>query len=551
MHEARKNRMNREHECRLHPPSRSRNYAREVVAVMNSGAHSRGKSLQLGVPDSEPDPEKALPKWAELRGLSLLDAVPDAILMLDQGGNIVVANLQAEKLVGYERDELIGRSVESIIPARLWAGNMQHGEILFDEPSARPLNVGLQLFVLRKDGTEIPVEINFKSITNQEGKLIVCAIRDATDRRRTDGLKILDAVLRESRESDERFGLLADSAPALIWMSDGDNLCSYVNKLWLDLTGRSMDCELGEGWAEGIHPDDLRSRKDTYERAFGCQEEFRTEYRLRRHDGEYRWILDIGVPRFDHDHSFVGYIGIGIDVTDHKLAEAALARVSRKLIEAQEHERARIGRELHDDFSQRVAMLAIGLAQLSSLLPKSEAEGRARIQEMLNGAKELSADLHSLSHQLHSSKLELVGLTSALNGLCKEINQKYGVAIHFNQTAVPVDIPKDLALCLFRVAQEALGNVVKHSQAKEAWIELCYGARQVTLHISDPGRGFDPRKENSSVGIGLIGMRERLRLVNGILSIKSALDHGTEILAEVPLTAVAVETKHRTQAAGR
>jgi PAS domain S-box-containing protein len=533
--------MNREHGYHSHSPLRREDHAREVAAVMNSGAHSREKALQPGVPDSESGLEMAFSKWAEWRGLSLLEAVPDAILIIDQEANIVVANLQAEKLVGYGREELIGRSVKTIIPARLWAGNMQHDQILFDEPRVRPLN-GLQLFVSRKDATEIPVEITFKPITNREDKLIVCAIRDATDRRHADGLKILDAVLRESRESDERFGLLADSAPALIWMSDGDKLCTYVNKRWLDLTGRSIDCELGEGWSEGIHPDDLRSRQDTYARAFGCQEEFRTEYRLRRHDGEYRWILDIGVPRFDHDHSFVGYIGIGIDVTDHKLAEATLAHVSRKLIEAQEHERTRIGRELHDDFSQRVAMLGIGLAQLSILLPQSEVEGRARIQEMLNGAKELSADLHSLSHQLHSSKLELVGLTSALNGLCKEINQKYGVAIHFNQTVVPLGMPKDLALCLFRVAQEALGNVVKHSQAKEAWMKLSYDAHQVTLRISDRGRGFDLRNENSSGGIGLIGMRERLRLVNGTFSIKSELEHGTEILAEVPLTALAVET---------
>ena len=120
------------------------------------------------------------------------------------------------------------------------------------------------------------------------------------------------------RESESRLMLAAKAAPVMIWMSGTDKLCTYVNKPWLDFTGRSMDSELGSGWAEDVHPEDLQRSLDIFTQSFDQREEFRMEHRLRRYDGEYRWVLDHGVPRFDQDGSFVGYIGIAVDVTDRK-----------------------------------------------------------------------------------------------------------------------------------------------------------------------------------------------------------------------------------------
>lgn len=336
------------------------------------------------------------------------------------------------------------------------------------------------------------------------------------------------------RESEERFRLVADTAPVLIWMSGTDKLCTFFNQGWLSFTGRSMEQEMGEGWVIGVHPEDVQRCLRTYSASFDARASFEMEYRLRRFDGEFRWIVDYGTPRFESDGTFCGYIGSAVDITERKTSEESLHTLSGRLIHAQEQERARIARELHDDFSQRLALLGIGLGQLWKELPESQVEQRIGVLEILKGTKEMSSDLHSLSHQLHSSKLELVGLVSALNGLCKEISEKYKIEIHFTKSGSLPKITKDVELCLFRVTQEALGNVVKHSQSKSAQVELGTNSMGVSLRIKDAGRGFEPDLSNPAAGIGLVGMRERLRLVGGRLSVKSVLLCGTEIIAEVP-----------------
>jgi signal transduction histidine kinase len=274
------------------------------------------------------------------------------------------------------------------------------------------------------------------------------------------------------------------------------------------------------------------------------------EYRLRRFDGVYRWIVDFGAPRFESDGTFRGYIGSCVDITDRKASEESVHTLTGRLLSAQEEERNRIARELHDDFSQRLALLGIGLGQLWKRLSKSESDERAAIMVLLEGTKELSSDLHALSHQLHSSKLEHVGLQSALIGLCKDIGHKYKIEIHFTRHDSLPDLPKDVALCVFRVAQEALGNAVKHSESNEVQVELRPTDSGLILRVTDKGKGFDVGHRNSAAGIGMIGMSERLRLVGGKLVVKSEPNLGTEIVAEVPVAA-ANKTQVRTQVAGR
>src|SRR6266436_9321237 len=271
------------------------------------------------------------PEWTNTDFRSLVDAAPDAMMVVNQAWEVVVANTQAEKLFGYRREQLIGKSVESLISPRFRERHAQDRENFFGDARVQPIGTWLELFALRSDGAEIPVEINLSPLTTESGTFVISSIRDATELRRVEELKKSEAVLRETRESEERFRLMADFAPVMIWMSGPDKFCTYFNKRWLDFTGRSLDQEKGNGWAEGVHPDDLQKCLDTYTQVFDRREEFRIEYRLRRHDGEYRWIFDAGAPRFNADHSFAGYIGSCVDVTERRRAEKTVRESEERL----------------------------------------------------------------------------------------------------------------------------------------------------------------------------------------------------------------------------
>ena len=341
-------------------------------------------------------------------------------------------------------------------------------------------------------------------------------------------------VERSLRESEERFRLVADTAPALIWMSGSDKKCTFFNEGWLNFTGRSIDLELGDGWAEGVHAEDLQRCLDTYTQAFDRREEFRMEYRLRRHDGEYRWILDIGVPRLNDEGSFVGYIGSCVDLTERKLAETALASVSRRMIEAQEQERTRIARELHDDVGQRVALFSINLAQLHKG-PTNAAEIRSRAAELKNQISDIAIDIQGLSHRLHSSKLEYLGLATAMRGFCQEFGEQQKVEIDFETHDLPSPLSPDISLCFFRVLQEALHNSAKYSGVQHFEVRSWGTPNEVHLTVSDLGSGFDIDLAKAGRGLGLISMDERLKILKGTLTIKSQLNRGTTVHAFVPL----------------
>jgi PAS domain S-box-containing protein len=337
------------------------------------------------------------------------------------------------------------------------------------------------------------------------------------------------------RESEERFRLVANTAPVMIWMAGIDRLCTYLNQPWLEFTGRPLEAELGNGWVDGVHDEDVKRCLETYTQAFDQRQPFSMEYRVRRNDGEYRWIFDIGVPRFSRDNSFAGYIGSCLDITDRKLAEEALASVGSRLIEAHEEERTWIARELHDDIAQRVALLAVELERFDLQAPGLAVDVHQYLPRARQRISDLAKDIHALSHRLHSSKLEYLGLATAVKSFCHELSEQRNVRIEFKHSNLPVEIPKEISLCLFRVLQEALQNAVKHSAEQNVRVELHGTPDGIHLRVSDSGIGFNWQDAIKRRGIGLISMRERLRLVNGELSIQSTPGRGTVVLARVPL----------------
>jgi len=249
---------------------------------------------------------------------SIIDSAMDAIITTDDTQRIVLFNAAAERLFRCPKNEAMGSSVERFIPYRFRAGHSARVR-KFGESGVtnRTLNGLGTVWGLRPTGEEFPIEASISKIEMGGEKFFTVVIRDITERLQAEEMM---------RESERRFRLVADTAPVLIWMSGTDKLCNYFNEPWLDFTGRSIQQELGNGWAEGVHSEDLQRCLDTYTQSFDAREKFSMEYRLRHHDGTYRWILDIGVPRFNEAHSFSGYIGACVDVTDQKRAEETLSK---------------------------------------------------------------------------------------------------------------------------------------------------------------------------------------------------------------------------------
>jgi signal transduction histidine kinase len=209
--------------------------------------------------------------------------------------------------------------------------------------------------------------------------------------------------------------------------------------------------------------------------------------------------------------------------------------LSGKLIDLQEEERSRLARELHDDFNQRLAVLAIDLERTAQTISDSPTAARDRMYDLWHRASVIGADLHSLSHRLHSSTLESLGLVLGVSSLCAEFEEQNGIQVDFTHENVSRSVSPDIALCLFRIAQEALRNVKRHSEASRAEVRLEEAGQVLSLSISDQGIGFDPHFPRASAGLGIRSMQERLRLLEGRFEVRSQPGEGTAIYASIPL----------------
>src|SRR5262245_49946873 len=253
--------------------------------------------------------ERSLSKSeAQLGGI--IDSAMDAIISVDQGQRIIRFNAAAEKVFRCAASEAIGQDIGKFIPERFRDAHTEHvaafGRTNITSRRAGGLSV---LYGLRADGTEFPMEASISQFESQGQRFYTVIMRDVTERH--DAEKAL-------RISQERFKYMADTAPVMIWLSGPDQGCTYVNRGWLDFTGRTMEQELGTGWADQVHPDDYAACFETYNSAFERKEAFRMEFRARRADGEFRWIYACGTPNLAAAGELVGYVGSAIYITDRK-----------------------------------------------------------------------------------------------------------------------------------------------------------------------------------------------------------------------------------------
>ncbi len=338
-------------------------------------------------------------------------------------------------------------------------------------------------------------------------------------------------------ESEERFRLAAEAGRmyAYDWdpatdvvvrtaecrkiLGDGAALVTTLEKIWSKF--HEADCERISTEMKKLSPSNPTTR---------------VSYRATKVDGSEVWLEQSVRAMFDASGNRVRLIGMVADVTPRKHAERALAAVSGKLIEAQEQERRRIARDLHDDINQRLALLSIELQRLADRPPDTHQELRRRAEELCQRASEISSDVSALTRELHSPKLELLGIVPAMRGFCEELANHQRVEINFRYGEIHSRLPRDVSLCLFRILQEALRNAVKHSGVRR--FEACLQEFQHEIHLSvrDEGVGFDPEHVSRGDGLGLVSMRERVGLLNGKIAITSKPKCGTEIAVRIPLS---------------
>lgn len=386
----------------------------------------------------------------------------------------------------------------------------------------------LDLQMIRSDGSTRWITDRGEAFRDDTGRItrLRGTAQDITERKRAED---------ELRASEERFrSVFRDAGVGMIIVSPEGRFLA-VNQAFCDSLGYTEDELLQRAVQSVTLPEDWPSfsqrLKEALVQGTGFQ---RVEKRCLHKSGRIINIeCSVSLIRGSSGHSRY-LVGEALDITQRKVAEEALSGVSGKLIEAQEEERRWIARELHDDFNQRMALLTAMLETAKQELPATEGAARQQIEEASQHVYELSSDIQELSHRLHSSKLEYLGLVAAVGSFCREFSNRHDVTVDFHSENIPEALPKEISLCFFRVVQEALQNSVKHSGEKRCEVSLRFIANEVVLIVSDLGVGFDPEKV-SGQGLGLTSMKERLKLVDGELRIDSKPQQGTTIHARVPL----------------
>jgi len=467
----------------------------------------------------------------EITGLlaAIVASSDDAIISKSLDGVITSWNKSAERIFGYTPQEAIGQHITLIIPVERHA---EESDIL--DRLRRGQRVDhFQTVRKRKDGGLLDVSLTISPVRDPSGRVIGASkvARDITAQKQAE---------QALREIEQRFRVITDASPIMVWMSGTDKLCYYFNKGWLDFTGRTLEQESGNGWAENVHPEDFDRCLQIYVSNFDDHRPFEMEYRMRHHTGQYRWILDRGVPRYAPDGTFEGYVGGCLDIHDQKEAadKIRIAEDMTRLMKAQDEERRRIARELHDSAGQTLAVLGMSLAQLvhraESIAPQLAREGK-EIEAMV---QQLHREIRTTSYLLHPPLLDECGLSSALKSYIEGLAERSHVAITLDVAENVGRLPNDMELAIFRLVQECLTNIYRHSGSETALIRVSCEGESVRTEVQDHGKGIPPERlaeiQSHGSGVGIMGIRERIRQFHGEMKIESN-PSGTSVIVSIPM----------------
>jgi PAS domain S-box-containing protein len=430
-----------------------------------------------------------------------------AIVRTDAEGHVWFCNPAFEHTFLYDAAEAAGRTLEDLI-------GLDGGE-------AR-----------RKDGAKVDVEFHaLPEIVDDICVGYFYFFQDVSARR---------VAERALKLSEEIFANAFRLSPVTITISTGggESRLIEVNEKWIELTGFSREEAIGRTPLElGLYEDPEDANRVNRLVAASGGSVRNVECRVRTRSGSLL-ATSVSIAEFTvNDH--VLRVVVGADLTPLRAAEARLSDVSRKMLDAQELERLRIGRELHDNVGQRLALLNMGLVQAQADAEKLTQGFAGNLSDLSKQAASISKDVRTISHDLYSPQLRLLDLGEALKSVCIQLQRHLAIEIAFSEHNVPRPVPADVSLCLFRVLQEGLINAAKHSDTRRIDVELRGTSRALHLKIQDFGTGFSVG--TASGGLGLVSMRERVAMVGGTFAIASTLRSGTEINVRIPLGAARPE----------
>ena len=353
------------------------------------------------------------------------------------------------------------------------------------------------------------------------------------------------------RVTEARFRTVAELVPDLLWEVEPDGSTSWFNERWAEYSGQTLDEALRRGWMGLIHPDDRERSAASYAKAIATGETLVQEHRFRRHDGAYRWFLIRAEPLRDKHGGIVRWFVAATDINAQRMALEEAERLAaertaerdalrQQLFEAEEVERRRLARELHDEAGQHLTAIALGLQTLSDMTPPgSEVDRRATQLRALVAT--MSRELHSLAVRLRPKSLDDFGLEAALAAYAEEWSRQTRIAVGVHARGGADRLPSAIESAIYRVVQEALTNVARHSGASRASVIVERHGGQVVAIVEDDGRGFDvdalSRSAQEASGLGLRGIRERAALLGGMADFESTPGGGTTVFVRIPIGA--------------
>jgi PAS domain S-box-containing protein len=471
----------------------------------------------------------------------LVEAVPDAGVVTNRSGVIIAANMRCRDVFGYDAGFLVGRRLDILIPDHLRDRHRDNVARYLQEPTSRPMGRRLSLTARRADGSDVPVDVSLNPMTTVGGGVVVIAgIRDVSDRVR---------AASELRESEEQLRLLVDDLRLVAVSLDPAGTIRYCNRYLAELTGYGVDELVGRNWADRLSsPSAAGDNRLETAGEDGFVSEFESSIRTR--NGDVRLIAWSRTPHLDDRGRVITVTGIGEDVTAERRLEqeqqelirrlrsvsAERANLLTRLTNAEERERRRIAQDLHDDTIQWLT----GANMLVGALPVRP-KGRVKAREISVILSSVIDKLRRLSFDLHPATLAHAGLVSSINRLLFDLAGGTGIEVAFTSERYDGEIDPPQAACLYRICQEAIANVRKHSGATRVESELFTEDGDVVLVIADNGAGANELVPSNG-HLGLLTMRERAEIAGGTLEVTAPAAGGVTVRCRLPRQAQALPT---------